>query len=238
MTTDELLVQQSTAFVEYLEAWSRTLRPFSLQDEVQQPERAAVFSADMVVGFCRQGNLASPRIAGLIPSVVDLFQRAHAHGIRHFVLVQDTHNQDAPEFHSFPPHCIRGTAESQTIPELQSLPFSSEFTVVEKNSLHPSIGTGLEQWLEQYPELCDLMVVGDCTDLCTYSLAMHLRLRANAYGLKEQRVVVPANAVDTYDMPIDTAREVGAMAHPGDLFHRLFLYHMALNGVQVVRAIT
>lgn len=192
----------------------------------------------MVVGFCSQGNLASPRVAGLIPNVVDLFCRAHAHGIRHFVLVQDTHSQDAPEFRSFPPHCIRGTEESQTIPELQALPFSSEFTVIEKNSLHPSIGTGLERWLEHHPELRDLIVIGDCTDLCTYSLAMHLRLRANAYGLKEQRVVVPANAVDTYDMPIDTAREVGALAHPGDLFHHLFLYHMALNGVQVVRAIT
>jgi len=234
----ESLIQQSAPFMEYLEAWYRALRPFSLREQVQQPERAAVFSADMVVGFCSQGDLASPRVAGLIPSVVDLFRHAHGHGIRHFVLVQDTHSQDAPEFDAFPPHCVRGTEESQTIPELQSLPFSGEFTVIEKNSLHPSIGTGLEQWLEQYPELRDLIVVGDCTDLCTYSLAMHLRLRANAYGLKEQRVIVPADAVDTYDMPFDTARQVGAMAHPGDFFHLLFLYHMALNGVQVVRTIT
>ena len=237
MLTSELSVKQSTAFLEYMEAWFHDLHPFPLQKEVRQPERAAVFSADMVVGFCSQGNLASPRVAALIPTVVEIFRLAYDLGIRHFVLAQDTHNQDAPEFQAFPPHCVRGTVESQTIPELQALPFSDEFTIIEKNSLHPSIGTGLESWLEEHQELRDLIVVGDCTDLCTYSLAMHLRLRANAYGLMGQRIVVPANAVDTYDMPIETARQVGALAHPGDLFHRLFLYHMALNGVQVVRAV-
>jgi hypothetical protein len=28
----------------------------------------------------------------------------------------------------------------------------------------------------------------------------------------------------------------GDRPHPGDLFHQTFLYHMALNGIQVVRA--
>ena len=68
-------------------------------------------------------------------------------------------------------------------------------------------------------------------------LAMHLRLRANAYGLAEQRVVLPANAVATFDLSIEAAEEVGALAHPGDLFHQLFLYHMALNGIQVVQGV-
>ena len=116
-----------------------------------------------------------------------------------------------------------------------ALPFSDQFTVVEKNSLHPALGTTLDPWLAAHPELRDLIVVGDCTDLCAYSLAMHLRLRANAFDLGDQRVILPANAVDTFDMPIAQAREVGVLAHPGDFFHLVFLYHMALNGVQVVR---
>jgi hypothetical protein len=28
------------------------------------------------------------------------------------------------------------------------------------------------------------------------------------------------------------------MPHPGDFFHRVFLYHLALNGVEVVRELT
>ncbi len=231
------LVQQSQAFLEYLEEWSRSLPVFRLREELQQPERAAVFSADMVVGFCSQGSLASPRVAGIIPAVVELFQLAHDLGVRHFILAQDTHSEETPEFRSFPAPCIRGTEESKSIPELQALPFSHEFTIVEKNSLNPAIGTELDRWLEAHPELRDLIVVGNCTDLCTYSLAMHLRLRANAYCLAEQRVVLPANAVATFDLSIEAAEEVGALAHPGDLFHQLFLYHMALNGIQVVQGV-
>ena len=238
MATASTPTQQGTEFIGYVEEWLRRLQPFSLRDELQEPERAAIFSADMVVGFCSQGNLASPRVASLVPTIVDLFRRAHGLGVRHFSLAQDTHSEDALEFGAFPPHCLRDTEEAQTIPELQALPFSDLFTVVEKNSLHPSVGTTLDPWLDGHSELRDLIVVGDCTDLCTYALAMHLRLRANAYGLKDQRVIVPANAVDTYDMSIEAAAEIGAMPHPADLFHSLFLYHMGLNGVQVVSRIS
>ena len=79
------------------------------------------------------------------------------------------------------------------------------------------------------------IVVGDCTDLCVYQLAMHLRLRHNARNVPDIDVVVPANAVDTYDLSPEAAREIGAMPHPGDFFHHVFLYHMALNGIRVVR---
>ena len=235
--TSASLVQQSEAFLEHVDRWFQELPVFSIDEELTHPERAAVFSVDMVVGFCSQGSLASPRVASLIPTVVELFHRAHSAGVRNFVLAQDTHHEDAPEFRSFPPHCVRGTEESQTVPELREMPFSGDFFIVEKNSLHPALGTTLDQWLEAHQGLQDLIVVGDCTDLCTYHLAMHLRLRANAFGLAEQRVIVPANAVDTYELPIEVAKEVGAPPHPGDFFHRIFLYHMALNGIHIVSAV-
>jgi hypothetical protein len=79
-------------------------------------------------------------------------------------------------------------------------------------------------------------VVGDCTDLCTYQLAMHLRLDANERQL-ERRVIVPINAVDTYDTPMSVAEELGIFPHPGDLLHATFLYHMAINGIEVVKRI-
>ena len=36
---------------------------------------------------------------------------------------------------------------------------------------------------------------------------------------------------------VDAAMRMGVMPHPGDFFHLVFLYHMAMNGVQVVRAL-
>ncbi len=66
---------------------------------------------------------------------------------------------------------------------------------------------------------------------------MALRLRANDRQLRGVRVIVPAECVDTYDVPVDTARTLGILPHPGDLIHLLFLYHMAVNGVEIVASV-
>ena len=65
---------------------------------------------------------------------------------------------------------------------------------------------------------------------------MHLRLDANARQL-QRRVILPADCVDTYDTPLALAKEIGAFPHPADLLHAVFLYHMALNGVEVVKTL-
>ncbi|GIS67063.1 MAG: hypothetical protein CM1200mP6_01310 [Anaerolineaceae bacterium] len=54
----------------------------------------------------------------------------------------------------------------------------------------------------------------------------------------EQRVVLPANCVATYDMSVSDAQEFGAVPHDGDLLHHIFLYSMMLNGVEVVKALS
>lgn len=225
----------STAPPAFITQWVEQLRPQPLAAVVDDPRAAALFSTDMIVGFCDRGNLASPRVDAITEPVVDLFQRAHALGIRHFVLAQDTHHPQAVEFGTWPPHCVRGTEEAETIPELKALPFADQFTVIEKNSLHPGLETEFDAWLDAHPELRTAIVVGNCTDLCVYQAAMHLRLRHDARNVPGVRVIVPANAVDTFDIPVEAAEGLGAMPHPGDFFHQTFLYHMALNSIEVVR---
>lgn len=236
MKADEL-VKKNKDFFEFLLDFYEGLKPFDLKGEISDPEKAAIFSADMIVGFCSQGNLASDRIKKLIPPIVDLFKKANELGIKKFVLVQDTHDPATPEFDAWSSHCVAGTRESETIPEIANLAFSDKFTIIPKNSLHPALNTRMDAWLEESPALRDLIVVGNCTDLCVYSLAMHLRLRANAYNLRHQRVILPANCVETYDMPVEQAEKLGVLPHPGDFIHLLFLYHMALNGINVVQRV-
>jgi hypothetical protein len=65
---------------------------------------------------------------------------------------------------------------------------------------------------------------------------MHLLTQANARQM-QRRVIVPANCVDTYDLPTETAIQAGLTPHPADLMHALFLYHMALNGVEIVQSV-
>jgi nicotinamidase-related amidase len=82
------------------------------------------------------------------------------------------------------------------------------------------------------------IVVGVCTDICVYEAAIYLRVRANVQGRHAARVIVPANAVQTYDMPVEVAEEMGAFPHDGDLLHRVFLYQMALNDIEVLATLT
>ena len=235
MNTAEL-IRQSEPFLQYVVAWEAALPTLSLAALAAPPERAALLAVDLTNGFCYTGPLASPRVKALIAPVVRLMERAQRAGVSHFLLPQDAHEPDALEFGQFPPHCVRGTAEAETVPEIKALPFYPSMTVLPKNSINASLHSGLEAWLQAHPDVDTFIVVGDCTDLCTYQLAMGLRLRANAAQLR-QRIVVPAGAVATYDMPVETARQIGAVSHAGDLLHLIFLYSLMLNGVEVVRAI-
>ena len=116
------------------------------------------------------------------------------------MLIQEWHHEHATEFNAFPRHCVRNTREAESVPAIAALSFAAEFVLLHKNSLSAAIGTGLDAWLEAHP-VQTAIVVGDCTDLCTYNLAMHLRLRANERN-ENLRVLVPANCVDTYDLPV------------------------------------
>jgi nicotinamidase-related amidase len=221
----------------FVHDWLETIRPLPLAVAAPNPDAVAIFSADMINGFLHFGALASPRVQALADDVAALFTLGWHHGIRNVVLLQDTHHPDTPEFASYPPHAHAGSAESQTIPELASLPFADAFTIIEKNSLNPAIGTAFDGWLDIHREVTAAIVVGNCTDLCTYQLAMHLRMRANSLNLQGYDVIVPVNAVDTFDIPNDPDTPAGG-AHPADFFHEVFLYHMAQNGIRIVSAIT
>jgi hypothetical protein len=50
-------------------------------------------------------------------------------------------------------------------------------------------------------------------------------------------VIVPANCTQTWHLSVDDARDGPKMPHHGDMLHATFLYHMALNGIEVVKEI-
>jgi nicotinamidase-related amidase len=222
-------------FFHWLSAWERDL-PTQLFEDLDNPKKIALVSVDMVVGFCHKGSLASNEVKNIIPSVVDLFKKSHEYGVDKFLLVQDAHDHEAKEFAAYPPHCIKGSDEAETIPEIKELSFSNLFTTIEKNSLSPMYEEAFDRWLIKHQTIDTFVIVGDCTDLCIYSMAMHLRLHANAKN-HHRRIIVPANAIATYDLSIKNAQKIGVFPHPEALLNPLFLYHMALNAIEVVKYI-
>jgi len=227
---------QEAEFIVHLQRWLMDLPQAESCQIFANPAEAAILSVDMTNAFCREGNLASPRVAAIIPPIVQLFKTAWEHDIRHMVLLQDCHTPEAKEFGAFASHAICGTSEAEAVDEIKALPFFKQMEIIPKNSIHPAQETGFNAWLEQHSQMNTFVVVGDCTDICVYQLATHLRTRANARDLN-WHVIVPQDCVQTYDMPLETATRIGAMPHAGDLLHGIFLYHMALNGIEVISSI-
>lgn len=230
-------IKNSLPFLNYLDNWLAELPAVSLESVITSPETTAVLSVDVTNGFCNTGPLASPRVNTIVEPVVDILRRSWDMGVRSMALTQDAHEPDAVEFGQYPPHCIRGTEEAETVEKIRSLPFYSDIPVFTKNSIHSGLSKGFSDWMVGHPELETFIVLGDCTDLCTYQLAMHVRLHANENQL-QRRVIVPVNAVDTYHMSVETAEETGALPHDAELLHAVFLYHMNLNGVEIYSQLT
>lgn len=232
----ENLIKQTTDFLSYLTDWFESIPSLSLEEAIPRPDQTAIMSIDVINAFCTKGALASPRVARIVPHIQQLFLSAWKRGMPNILLIQECHTPDAEEFSAFPPHGICGTTEADTVEQLKALPFYDQMTIFNKNSISAIQGTGLIEWLAAHPHVDNIITVGDCTDLCTYQIAMDIRLNANAHQLK-RRVILPANCVDTYDRPIKIAQSEGGFPHPADLLHLIFLYHMALNGIQVVKSI-
>lgn len=231
------LAHQSTTFLDYLEDWLANLPNLTLDEAIPEPENAAIITADVINGFLYEGPLSSPRVATIDQPITSLMRAAWDRGMRDILLVQEGHREDSLEFEAFGNHAVRGSDEAEAIEMIKNLPFYDKLTTVYKDSIHPALNNNFDQWIDERPHLDTFIAVGDVTDLCVYHLATYLRFRANAYH-KRRRVIVPANCVQTWHLSVKDAEDGPAMPHHGDMLHATFLYHMALNGIEVVKEIT
>jgi nicotinamidase/pyrazinamidase len=147
-----------------------------------------VLVLDMVRGFCEEGrNLyVGPTIREIIPRVRELLREEKARG-SHIIFLCDNHDPDDLEFEMFPPHCVRGSEESEVIPELHE--FAEE--VIPKRRFSCFFETNLDQRLKELkPD--KITVVGVCTNICVLYTVADARNRDYA-------VEVPADCVATFD---------------------------------------
>jgi nicotinamidase/pyrazinamidase len=167
--------------------------------------RTTVIVVDMLNGFCRFGNLASPRLDSVTERIRSHLER-EVEGGADLVFLADTHAPDDPEFAMFPPHCVEGSGEEEIVPELAALAEGGH--VVRKRRYSGFYGTELDEVLRRLrPDVVE--VVGVCTDICVMHTVAGLRDR-------DYEVVVRADMVATYDAP----------GHAGDEIDRFALDHM------------
>jgi nicotinamidase/pyrazinamidase len=149
---------------------------------------SVVLVLDMVRGFCEEGrNLyVGPSIREIVPRIRELLREEKARG-SHIIFLCDNHDPDDLEFEMFPPHCVRGSEESEVISELHE--FAEE--VIPKRRFSCFFETNLDRRLEELnPD--KIIVVGVCTNICVLYTAADARNRDYA-------VEVPADCVATFD---------------------------------------
>ena len=164
---------------------------------------------DMVNGFVREGAMSSQNIEHIIPEIEKLVKDFTDSNDKQVAFIKDTHEENAREFKRYPVHCLKGTNESQNVEELKK--YERMVLVHEKNSTCAIFPDGLLKNIEQMKKLEEVVIVGCCTDICVINLAIPLQNYFDQVN-RDIPIIVPKNAVETYDSPNHNAEEWSNMS--------------------------
>lgn len=176
---------------------------------------------DMVNGFVRFGNMYSPRIGRIVPVIENLARTFEENPKGKVAFVKEAHTERAKEFLRFAVHCVKGTLEAEVIDELKG--FLRNALIYEKNSVEAS-SHKIMRTIKRMKSLNKIVIVGCCTDICVKNLAIALKNALEDADI-DIEVVVPENAVETFDSDQHNAKEWTDMTFK----------FMELNGVNVVK---
>ncbi len=147
-----------------------------------------VLVVDMLRGFLEDGYplYCGDEARAIIPAARSVIERELADGGL-AIFIADNHDPDDLEFAIFPPHCIRGSVESEVIPELADL----VEIYLPKRRYSAFFDTDLEERLQAF-EPDKVIIVGVCTDICVMHTASDARNR-------DYTVEVPVNCVASFE---------------------------------------
>ncbi|RCX12081.1 nicotinamidase-related amidase [Anaerobacterium chartisolvens] len=193
-----------------------------LQLKDLQGKKTAFVIVDMINGFARGGALKSSRVEELIPKITKLSRMCDELEISKLAFA-DCHTVASPEFDAYPAHCIMGSYEGEIVDEIKEV---GGYTLIPKNSTNGFLEEEFQKWFEQNNKIDTFIVTGDCTDICVQQFAITLKTWFNMQN-KKARVIVPVDAVETYDFG----------THNGDMMNAMALYNMMINGIEVVAGV-
>lgn len=179
--------------------------------------KTALFIVDINNGFAKEGALYSDRIKSLITPIYE-FVKPLEEKLNKIIAFTDTHDKNSVELNSYPEHCLVDTEECKVVDELLNI---KNLEIIPKNSTNGFFAMDVNI----LDDIDNVVVVGDCTDICIYQFAVTLKAYFNEKNINKN-IVVPMNLVDTYDIPF---------VHPGDLLNIVFLNSMLQNGVKLIK---
>lgn len=188
---------------------------------IDQLKKPVIFVIDMVNGFVSEGALADKAIAQISKPIQDLIESLKVRTI----FVCDAHNEKAKEFQSYPIHCLKGSQESQVMDELAA--YNQE--QIDKNSTNTFMAPGFQKILpDLLANYTDFIITGCCTDLCILQFALSLQSYLNEIDRGANRIIIPENCVDTYQID---------QVHEAKDWNEAAIQNMKQNGILVVSRI-
>lgn len=174
---------------------------------------------DMVNGFINFGALADKKINKITPIVKGLIKKAREKNMD-IVAFKDCHSYNDEEFKTYPPHCLRGTRESDLIPELK--PYEKYMFTINKNTTNGFNNIVFKSLIKNIMYR-RVYVVGCCTDICvkdfTESYLQHIK-----QNKLKTKIIIIEDACYTFDNPSHNAEEE----------HKKAINYLKLKGAEII----
>ena len=158
---------------------------------------------DTVNGFMVDGALANKDAMHIVPKQISLIEKIlERNGL--VVFVKESHNPNCTEFKTFPPHCIRGTKESELITELK--PYENKGISIEKNSTSFMFARGFINLIKCMKNLKRVYGSGVCSDICIPNGFIPLKNYFNENN-RDIELIIPEDSIETFSSPIHNKNE-------------------------------
>jgi nicotinamidase-related amidase len=189
------------------------------------PSDTVLVNVDINNGFCKFGNMYSPRVEEIIPYAVYLNELFRAYSRIYFL---DKHSPDSIEFKTFEGvHCLEDSQESDPVSELA--PYMDRNAVIcHKNSTNGFLCEDYACWLEAHPAVSNFIVIGDVLDICVMQYMLTQKKYCDEHNIPA-RVILVMKGTDTYHFT--------GNSHNADLMNLFALYNLKLNGIEIVEDI-
>lgn len=181
--------------------------------------KTELFIVDINNGFAKSGALYSPRVEALIKPITN-FTKSISGKVKNIIAFTDCHDENSLELSNYPSHCLISDFESEIVDELKEI---GNIKILPKNSTNGFFV--LDDIKFESTE--NIIIVGDCTDICIYQLAITLKSYFNQHNMNKN-IIIPVNLVDTYDIP---------NIHSAELLNIVFFNSLMQNGIKVVKNI-
>lgn len=190
-------------------------------NNLESVRRLYIF-VDTTNAFAREGLLADPYVLHTVSELVRIAQIATTDEEGKLMFIIDFHTKESVEFDRYPEHGVEGTNEVKVISELT--PYTKDALIFRKNSTSAMFVNNFIETILKMNNLEEVIIMGWDTDICVMNLAIPLQ---NLFDELNRRVkiIVPKNAVETYDAP----------NHNRDEYNEMAFKFMNQAGIEVVK---